>query len=111
MEEGKFEAIDVRAPKERYSDNIFDEVGKPYGYIEGTPLNINWKDQEAFKAGLAKLDKNKAYGVYCRSGHRSGNAMKMMHDMGFKEVYNLAGGMKGWLKAGYPSKVIPKPGE
>ena len=108
MDEGQFTAIDVRAPKERLSDNVFKDVNKPYGYIPNTPLNINWKDGDAFKAGLAKLDKNKPYGVYCRSGHRSGNAMKMMHEMGFKKVYNLKGGMKGWLKAGYESEVIPK---
>ncbi len=108
MDEGKFTAIDVRAPKERLSDNVFSDVNKPYGFIPGTPKNINWKDGAAFKAGLSKLDKSKPYGVYCRSGNRSGKAMNMMHNMGFKEVYNLAGGMKGWLKAGYESEVVPK---
>ncbi len=78
-----------------------------YGFITGTTINHNWKDGAAFKAGLEKLDKSKSYGVYCRSGNRSGKAMAMMNKMGFKEVYNLEGGMKGWLKAGYPTEVIP----
>ena len=108
MSDGKFEAIDVRAPKERLSDNIYTKVGKPYGFIPGTPHNFNWKDGADFKAGLAKLDKSKAYGVYCGSGNRSGKAMAAMHKMGFKEVYNLAGGMKGWHQAGNAVEVVEK---
>jgi len=108
MEDGRLIAIDVRKPAERLSNNIFPDLKKPYGYITATQLNIDWKDQALFKAEMAKLDKSKAYGVYCRSGKRSANALAAMKDMGFEEVYNLLGGMKGWLKAGYPNTVVPK---
>ena len=49
------------------------------------------------QANLSKLDKSKAYFVFCRSGNRSASACKLMADQGLK-VYNLAGGMGSWPK-------------
>jgi len=108
MDNNEFTAIDVRKFEERYSDNIFPDLNRPYGFIPNTPLNIDWKSSD-FESKVAKLDKNKPYGLYCRSGHRSGLAKKKMESMGFKHVYNLFGGMKAWLKAGLPNEVLPKP--
>lgn len=42
------------------------------------------------------LDKNKPYLVYCRSGRRSVRVCVLMRNSGFKEVYNLDGGIKAW---------------
>lgn len=53
-----------------------------------------------FKEQVAKLDKDVSVYVYCRSGARSGRAAKMMKGMGFKEVYNLEGGIMAWQRAG-----------
>jgi len=108
LADGKLIAIDIRTPKERFSDNIFKDVNKPYGFIPGTQLNIDWKNK-TFMDEMEKLDKNKAYGVYCRSGNRSGKALRALKGMGFKEVYNLDHGMKGWMKAGFETEVVPKP--
>lgn len=49
-----------------------------------------------FVAELEKLDKNKNYYVYCRSGNRSGQACKIMNQIGFDNTYNLMGGMLEW---------------
>lgn len=49
-----------------------------------------------FKSQIEKLDKSKTYYVYCRSGSRSGSAMRLMNQMGFEKVYNLAGGIISW---------------
>lgn len=85
-----FSILDVRTPDE------FNE-----GHIEGA-LNLDFY-AASFKDDLDKLDKTKTYFVYCRSGNRSGQAMKMMETMGFKEVYNLSGGMVDWIAAGLPA--------
>jgi rhodanese-related sulfurtransferase len=75
--------IDVRTAAEARS-----------GSIKGA-VNIDIMSMD-FQQKIAKLDKNKTYFVYCRSGNRSGQACKMMGDAGFTNVYNLSGGMMSW---------------
>ncbi|MCD4731764.1 MAG: rhodanese-like domain-containing protein [Bacteroidales bacterium] len=55
----------------------------------------------SFKAEIEKLDKNKKYLIYCRSGNRSKTTLNMMKKMDFIEAYNMVGGIKAWTKAGY----------
>ena len=81
--------LDVRTPGE------FAE-----GYIEGARL-IDFQSGN-FDNEIAALDKNATYAVYCRSGNRSGQAVKVMHDAGFHNVYNLNGGVIDWTNAGLP---------
>ncbi len=45
---------------------------------------------------IEKLDKNKNYYVYCRSGNRSGQACAIMNQLGFENTYNLMGGFSQW---------------
>ncbi len=52
--------------------------------------------KENFMAGLAAMDKEKNYYVYCRSGQRSANACQIMDEMGFKHTFNLKGGITIW---------------
>ena len=47
----------------------------------------------------AKLDKNKKYLLYCHSGNRSGQALKIFRQLGFAEAYDLDGGISNWSKA------------
>lgn len=58
-----------------------------------------------FKQKVAKLDKNKPLFIYCAVGGRSGSAMPILQQMGFKNVYNLGGGINAWQSAGYA--VVP----
>jgi len=79
--------IDVRTPGE-HAD----------GKIEGNSLiSIH---SPTFQADLEKLDKEKTYVLYCRSGSRSSMAMNIMRKMGFKSVYNLGGGTISWNGSG-----------
>ncbi len=55
-----------------------------------------------FVEGLKQLDKNKIYLVYCRSGNRSGKALALFNQLGFEQVYNMAEGINGWIRAGFP---------
>ena len=81
--------LDVRTPGE------FNE-----GHIEGAKL-IDFQSGN-FESEIATLDKSKTYAVYCRSGSRSGQAVKVMSDAGFTSVYNLNGGVIDWAGAGLP---------
>lgn len=40
--------------------------------------------------------------VYCEVGIMSMAASKKLIDFGFKDVYNIEGGLQEWIKAGYP---------
>ncbi len=81
--------LDVRTPGE------FNE-----GHIEGAQL-IDFQSGN-FESEIATLDKSKTYAVYCRSGSRSGQAVKIMSDAGFTNLYNLNGGVIDWANAGLP---------
>lgn len=73
------------------------------GYIP-KGLNYNVLDSLNFVQAVQPLDKNKKYFLYCKSGRRSGKALIMMKDMGFKHVKHLAGGITAWEG----EKIIPK---
>jgi phage shock protein E len=81
--------IDVRTPQE-YAE----------GYIPGAIL-IDYLN-ENFEKGLDTLNKDLVYEVYCRSGGRSSNAAEIMMKKGFKNVYNLEGGIIEWKDKKYP---------
>jgi phage shock protein E len=81
--------LDVRTPGE------FAE-----GHVEGARL-IDFQSGN-FENEIATLDKNATYAVYCRSGNRSGQAVKVMQDAGFTNVFNMNGGVIDWANAGLP---------
>ena len=81
--------LDVRTPSE------FNE-----GHIEGASL-IDFQSGN-FENEIASLDKNQTYAIYCRSGNRSGEAVKVMTEAGFTKIYNLDGGVIDWARAGLP---------
>ncbi|GAG61563.1 unnamed protein product, partial [marine sediment metagenome] len=51
---------------------------------------------DTFRNNLDKLDKNKMHLIYCRSGRRSENALNIMKELDFREVYNMLGGVVKW---------------
>ena len=59
-------------------------------------IHIDIYRGQEFVSELEKLDKSKNYYVYCRSGNRSGQACKIMAQLGFANAYNLKGGMLQW---------------
>jgi rhodanese-related sulfurtransferase len=40
--------------------------------------------------------------MYCNSGNRSANALPLMDQIGFKQVYEMEGGIVAWYQAGLP---------
>ena len=75
--------IDVRTPEE-YAG----------GYIRGA-INIDYRAAD-FRDKIVKLDKDKQYIVYCRTGVRSSEARDIMEEIGFKHVINMTGGITEW---------------
>lgn len=85
----EMQLVDVRTPGE-YSE----------GHLKGA-LNMDING-ENFAAAVAKLDKNIPVMVYCRSGGRSARAARQLEEMGFKEIYDMDGGITEWKGAGKP---------
>jgi thioredoxin len=70
------------------------------GHIQNAKnMDVSGSD---FKQKVGALDKNTAVYLYCLSGARSSNAMRTLSSMGFKELYNLSGGMMSWRAANLP---------
>ncbi len=102
----KIKRIDVeefdklRADKENVVLDVRTEKEFKAGHIPGAMLiDINSPD---FDEKVAKLDKSKTYLVHCAAGVRSAKACQKMQSAGFKELYDLAPGFRGWEKAGKP---------
>ncbi len=75
-----FFIIDCRTPREF-----------AFGHFEKA-VNIDFYSPSFFQE-LDKLDKNKRYLIYCRTGSRSKAALGIMERLGFKEVYNMKYGI------------------
>ena len=77
------------------SDNIIIDVRTPEEFKEKNiqnSININFYSPE-FETELKKLEKEKTYLIYCRSGSRSGKSLKTFKELNFSEVYDLHGGI------------------
>jgi len=72
------------------------------GEYIGNAVNLDYYS-DTFRNDLEKLDKNKTYLIYCRSGSRSGNALNIMKELDFREVYNMLGGIIKWKSEGLPT--------
>jgi rhodanese-related sulfurtransferase len=89
QENAKFVILDVRTPQE-YSE----------GHIAGA-VNIDYYASD-FKNRVDKLDKTNIYLIYCRTGIRSAAASKIISGLGFKNIYNMMGGITDWQTMGFP---------
>ena len=68
------------------------------GYIENS-LNIDYFSND-FSLNADKLDKSTPIILYCRSGKRSSMSANKISKLGFKEIYNLEGGILEWIEEG-----------
>lgn len=87
---------------ETTGNEILLDVRTPGEYSEGhlqDAINIDWNG-DAFESEVVKLDKSKPVFVYCLAGSRSAAAAQKIRGMGFKEVYELKGGILKWRAAG-----------
>lgn len=95
---GNPQLIDVRTPGE------FEG-----GHLENA-INIDWNGTD-FMNQISTLDKSKPVMVYCLSGGRSASAANALRKNGFKQVYEMEGGMMQWRSKNLPEtteKSIPQ---
>lgn len=63
---------------------------------EALPLSI-------LPAKLHEFSREEKLVMVCRSGARSAQACMFMQQQGYSNVYNLRGGMMGWVQSGFPA--------
>jgi len=99
------EAFSLIQEKQGASDFVIIDVRTPEefagGHIENA-VNIDYYS-DTFRDELNQLDRNNTYLIYCRSGNRSSNALAVMKELNFKEVYNMTGGITQWKVEGLPT--------
>jgi rhodanese-related sulfurtransferase len=81
--------IDVRTPREFEKGHLVNA------------LNYNWNGSD-FEKEISTLDKTNLIFIYCLSGSRSSSAANKMRGDGFKQVYEMQGGIIKWRAANFP---------
>ena len=81
IDTGTVEVLDVRTPEEFAA-----------GHIPGAKL----VPLQVLDSMLSELDKDQKYVVVCRSGNRSTEASGILAESGFKNIFNMNGGMNEW---------------
>ena len=80
----EFSLIDVREREDWYQGIIPDAKTITRGMLE-------------LKIDLVTTDKDRKIVVYCGGGSRSALSAYMLQRMGFRNVFSLAGGYRGWV--------------
>jgi rhodanese-related sulfurtransferase len=93
---GEVQILDVRTQPEYNS-----------GHLKNAFL-ADWNNKKVFQERVAHLDKSKPVYTYCLVGGRSSAAADWLIANGFKEVYNLEGGIQAWKKSDKPVEGIQK---
>ena len=87
------EVIVVRTPQERRQLRIADTRLVPVGDVI---------------RGVFEADPDKPLMLICAVGGRSYVAGKVMFARGYREIYNLEGGIESWRRAGLPLETGPE---
>ena len=87
--DANFVILDIRTPGEYQSGHLKDATMIDYY-------------SKTFVNDIGRLDREKAYLVYCRSGNRSARAMELFNKLQFKKIYHLSSGINRWIAEGRP---------
>ena len=70
------------------------------GHINGA-VNLDVQSRD-FEKELRKLDREKSYLVYCRTGNRSRRATIAMEALGFRSIFHMTEGIVMWKQQNLP---------
>ena len=83
-----FAILDIRTPGEFQSGHLAKSI----------PIDFHSKN---FADQLSRLDKEKTFLIYCRSGNRSTKSLELFKKLKFKKVYHMASGIRVWKSEGF----------
>jgi rhodanese-related sulfurtransferase len=91
--------IDIREPESYAQGRLPGAANLPRGLLEFTIIR---HPGLASGPSPSSVDTAAPIYLYCDTGGRSVLAACALQEMGFEEVYSLAGGFKAWQSSGYP---------
>jgi rhodanese-related sulfurtransferase len=71
-------------------------------YADGHVAKAKLIPLQELESRVGEIDKSKPILLYCRSGHRSGNALKILQGKGYTQAKHMEGGINAWQAAGLP---------
>ncbi|KUP05951.1 hypothetical protein Q75_09790 [Bacillus coahuilensis p1.1.43] len=77
----KAQLVDVREPNEFEGGHILGSRNIPVSQI---------------KMRMGEFRKDQPIYLYCQSGLRSGRAAQTLYKKGYRDIYHLKGGFRGW---------------
>ncbi len=89
--EHKLRVLDVRQMQEIATGTV--------PRAEALPLHI-------LPMKFSELSTDEKLVIVCRSGARSAQACLFLQQQGYSNVYNLRGGMMGWMQSGLPAHPL-----
>ena len=78
------------------------DVRQPQEIAMGTLPNAEALPLHTLPERMHELSPAEKLVFICRSGARSAQACMFLQQNGFSDVYNLRGGMMGWMRHGLP---------
>ena len=97
--EGQWQVLDVRRAGEWKGVHLHGAVHQPLDTLA-----------KALDSGWRELDPAKPVAVHCKGGYRSSAACGVLQAHGFREVYNVVGGIDAWTASGLPvESAAPAP--
>jgi rhodanese-related sulfurtransferase len=108
QEESVVPEISVNELKQKLDNdediNVLD-VREPHEY-EVANIGVKLIPLGELPQRLAELDQDEYFVVHCKTGGRSAKAVKLLQEAGFRNVYNVKGGITAWSEEIDPS--VPK---
>lgn len=95
---------DARTLLEKNKDVYLLDVRSPQEYSQGKLAGSVLIPISEIERRLGEVPKSRPVLVYCAVGSRSRHAAALLSRKGYKEVYNMADGIVGWYRNGYPIK-------
>ena len=87
----------------KQEDYIFLDTRSLEEYKVSHIKDAIWVGYKKFSLSRMKqIDKSRPLIMYCSIGYRSGKITLILKEAGYKNIYNLYGGIFLWLNKGYP---------
>ncbi|MCB9082006.1 MAG: rhodanese-like domain-containing protein [Lewinellaceae bacterium] len=95
--------------RKQYPDAVLLDVRTDAEFAGGSlpkAIHLNYFADD-FIDRLEKMDPQQCYLLFCRTGRRSVRVGTLMRNLGFKNVFNLDGGMRAWTNIPEFGTLVP----